>query len=356
MQKIIAIGLMSGTSLDGVDIAACEFFYVKGNWNFNILKADTIPYTEEWKERLGHLHNTGAATFWKTHVDYGHYLGLQVRDFLDSSEMQAEIICSHGHTILHRPDLGYTMQAGAGEAISAETGLPVVSDFRVLDVALGGQGAPLVPLGDRMLFNQYGACLNLGGFSNISFEINDHRIAFDICPCNIVLNRLANLSGQSHDEDGLMARQGKILEDLLEQLNALEYYELPPPKSLGREWLEEIFWPVLNVRNSKNSDLLKTSCEHIGFQIGKTLEDHKINTVLITGGGVHNSYLLETIQKKGSFEVIVPDSLLVDYKEALIFAFLGVLRWKGFKNVLSSVTGCKTDHSGGAVIYPFPDH
>jgi len=355
MERHLAVGLMSGTSLDGLDLAACEFILEKGKWRFRILEATTSSYPGEWQAKLKNLHQADALTFWKTHVAYGHYLGTKVNEFIKSTGFKADLVASHGHTVFHQPAEGITMQAGAGEAIAAQTRLPVVSDFRAADLALGGQGAPLVPIGDRLLFHQYGACLNIGGFSNISFENISGRTAFDVCPANIALNHLAGMIGHRFDRDGAMANEGRIDQPLLRKLNTLPYYTAPPPKSLGREWFEATFLPLLQAERQDVPDLLRTVCEHIGFQVGRALEDLKKTSVLVTGGGAHNSFLVNTMRKMTGHELVIPDNMIIDYKEALIFAFLGVLKRTGRTNILASVTGSQADHSGGAYYCLFPE-
>lgn len=345
---------MSGTSLDGLDLALCEFVEAPSGWEYRILRAETRPYTEEWRLRLSNVHTADALTFWKTHVEYGRYLGTQVREFLSLSPERPDVVCSHGHTVFHRPDEGYTMQIGAGEVLAAVTRLPVIYDFRSVDVALGGQGAPLVPMGDKLLFGDYPACLNIGGIANISFDREDKRIAFDICPANMVLNTLASRLGQPFDRDGLLASSGKADPDLLSKLNNLKYYKVSPPKSLGREWVEEEFFPLLDASGLEVKDLLRTCCEHVGVQAAGALAHSKPGRVLVTGGGARNTFLLETLRRHSSHDFIIPDPLLIDFKEALVFAFLGVLRLTGNVNTLSSVTGSAMDHSGGVAADPFP--
>ncbi|NQV03341.1 MAG: anhydro-N-acetylmuramic acid kinase, partial [Bacteroidia bacterium] len=266
----------------------------------------------------------------------------------------------------------WSTQIGKGAAIAAETGLPVVCDFRSTDVALGGQGAPLVPIGDQLLFTDYHYCLNLGGFANISFVQEGKRIAYDICPANMVLNTLANQAGQAFDDNGNMARSGKILPGLLESLNHLSYYHQPAPKSLGKEWVESTINPLLDPliqhpatlslrgaeaarepkqerRGNKIQDLLHTFCEHIAIQAGNNTGINRVDKLLITGGGAMNSYLVERIRHYAAPQIILPDLQTIHFKEALIFAFLGLLRWRNEINILSSVTGAKRDSVGGAI-------
>jgi anhydro-N-acetylmuramic acid kinase len=349
MQSFKAIGLMSGTSLDGVDLAACEFTLENGRWSYLIRAAHTFPYPEEWSVRLSGLPSGDAVTLARTHVEYGHFLGQLAKSFISSTGFTPLLIASHGHTIFHQPENGFTCQIGSGSAIAAETGLPVASDFRSLDVALGGQGAPLVPVGDRLLFGEYQACLNLGGFANVSMESHEGRIAFDICPVNIVLNHLAGKLGLAYDRDGENARKGKVHQDLLEELNQLDYYGQSYPKSLGREWVESCLYPVL-IRGKINTvDLLRTYSEHAAFQVTRAMEIAEVRKILVTGGGARNCFLIERFRHYSRNEFHLPDNSLIDFKEALVFAFLGVLRYKGDSNVLKSVTGCSRDHSGGMI-------
>ena len=338
------VGLMSGTSLDGVDLALCDI----SEHGYKVLKATTVPYPAEWRDRQSNLEKATAYEYALANVELGHYMGRLVRDFLKDTTLHVDAVASHGHTIFHRPQLGLTTQIGDGDAISAECNLPVVSNFRTLDVALGGQGAPLVPIGDRLLFGDYDACLNLGGIANISYESEGERIAFDICPCNMALNRLAGRLGLAYDRDGDNARRGNTHTCLKIKLDDLEYYSQAGPKSLGKEWFEEQFWPLVAGYDLPTEDLLATVNSHIAWQIARVLERKGIKTLLVTGGGALNSYLIETLEQYSPQTVItVPDTLTVNYKEAIIFALLGYLRLRGKVNTLHSVTGARRDSCGG---------
>ncbi len=340
---------MSGTSLDGLDIAHCAFEWMDGKWHYTITHAETIPYTPEWKSRLATAADDTALGFVQTDIEYGHLLGHLSKDFIDKHRLKPDLIASHGHTVFHQPDKRITSQIGRGPAIAAETGIPVACDFRALDVALGGQGAPLVPIGDRLLFGDYHYCLNLGGFANISFEQDENRLAFDICPANIVLNKLAEKNGKSFDQEGKMAREGKIIPVILEPLNALPYYRQPAPKSLGKEWVQQHIWPLLNNSGQELRDLLSTYTEHIAIQVSRILSDNPENTMLTTGGGAFNDYLIERIRKHTKTEVLLPDPDTINFKEALVFAFLGVLRLRNETNCLKSVTGASRNSIGGTI-------
>ena len=340
---------MSGTSLDGLDIAFCEFNFKENSWGYKILCAETIPYTDHWSETLSTLESGSSLDLVTADIEYGHLLGRLTSDFIDRNKVVPDFIASHGHTIFHQPGRKITSQIGRGSAISAETGLRVVCDFRSLDVALGGQGAPLVPIGDELLFHDFDFCLNIGGFANISFNTGKHRIAYDVCPANIVMNQLASLEGHEYDQDGRLAQGGRIDEQLLDILNDLPYYKLSFPKSLGKEWVVQHVFPMLKKSQQPVKDLLATLCEHIAMQVASATGNQKDKTLLITGGGAYNKFLISRIRHHAAPEIIIPDAYTVNFKESLIFAFLGLLRWRNEINCLKSVTGAVRDSSGGAI-------
>ena len=349
-NSIQIIGLMSGTSLDGLDVAACEFSYSSQKWNYQILAAETYSYSDQWQQRLQTLDKQDAQTFVQTDIEYGHLLGTFVNRFMQEYSIKPDYIASHGHTIFHQPNAGFTSQIGNGAALAATTGINAVCDFRSTDVALGGQGAPLVPIGDELLFSDYDYCLNIGGFSNISFDENGLRKAFDISPANMALNYFANKENQAFDKDGQLAKKGKIQKDLFEALNAIDFYNEFASKSLGKEWFETVFLPVISSFDYSNHDMLATITEHIAFQINRAIKETKNKKMLMTGGGVKNTFLTERIASYlPEMELVIPDKLLIDYKEALIFAFLGCLRVENQINCLKTVTGGKRNHIAGAI-------
>jgi len=349
MNNYKAVGVMSGTSLDGVDIAYCIFSEDKGKWLYRIECAETAPYDKIWKETLGTLENSTASHFIEIHKNYGHFLGKLICGFITKNKLQPDLIASHGHTVFHQPEKQITCQIGDGAAIAAECGIPVVCDFRSGDVAFGGQGAPLVPIGDKFLFPGFEYCLNLGGFANISYEYHAKRIAFDISPVNIVLNRLASLLGKDYDNKGRLAASGKLNRSLLSDLNGLGYYHLNPPKSLGREWLQENIQPVMDKYAVPVQDKLYTFCEHIGMQVSRAIKDMSHGRMIITGGGAYNDFLISRIRAYLNHEIFIPDNKTIEFKEALIFAFLGVLRMRSEINCFCSVTGASRDSICGAV-------
>jgi len=345
-----AIGMMSGTSLDGLDLAYCHFKKDDSGWSFSIPEARTIAYPAEWVHRLQTCHELEGYALINLHKTYGKFLAEKVLQFVSSHSLEPDLLASHGHTVFHKPGEGVTFQLGDGFVLAAETGLRVVYDFRSEDIALGGQGAPLVPIGDRLLFGKFDICLNLGGFSNLSFEEKGERIAFDPSPANLALNFLMNRLNKEFDKDGETGKKGMINSKLLDELNRLPYYQRTGARSLGREWLDETFFPVLNCYNMSLEDKLRSVYEHIACQITRPVAHLRRGKMLVTGGGAHNKFLIERIRAHTFHEVILPEKKIIDFKEALIFAFLGVLRLRNEVNCLASVTGACRDHSGGVIV------
>lgn len=352
MKKYNAIGMMSGTSLDGVDIAFCEFTLDK-YWTYKILYAQTFKYSPEWKVKLSDLENSSARDYALAEIEYSKYVAGLIQGFIEEHKLQADLISAHGHTIFHEPQKGLTHQLLDGSVIAATCNIPVALNFRKSDVALGGQGAPLVPVGDDYLFPGIDYCLNLGGFANISYDENGFRKAFDICPANMALNYLASLNNAEFDLNGKMAKEGRLDTDLLMSLNNLPYYKIKPPKSLGKEWYSEHFLPLLEKNTSSVQNKLHTVCHHISDQIKNILEGKTANyKMLITGGGTYNDFLFDLINQKTHLQIIKPDKHLIEYKEALIFALLGILRKEKQINAFSSVTGARRDSSAGCIFLP----
>lgn len=344
------IGLMSGTSLDGIDLVFVKF-KEENTYSFEILASESIEYSDLWKNKLKNAFNLSGEKIARLDSEYGLFLAEVINNFIDKNSLQnIDFIASHGQTIFHQPHLHYTTQIGNGAVISAETNLPVYCDFRKQDVALGGQGAPLVPIGDKYLFSAYEFCLNLGGFSNISFDQNNQRLAFDICPVNIVMNHYTEKIGLAFDEEGKIARSGKLNEDLLNKLNSLEFYQSEKPKSLGYEFVVETIFPIIDQCNLPMEDVLRTYVEHIAIQITKVIDKNSTNTAvktLVTGGGAFNQFLIERMQFFTRNELVIPSKEIIDFKEAIIFGFLGVLKSQEKVNCLKSVTGAQKDHSSG---------
>ncbi len=356
MKNTRVIGLMSGTSLDGLDICYVVFSENNEKWTTTEVITRTIKYSIDWEEKLASAFYADTKDIDLLNLSYGKLIAKNVNDFIHENNLAGKVdfIASHGHTIFHQPDQGITLQIGDGQIIADETKLEVISDFRSLDVSLGGQGAPLVPVGDELLFSAYDACLNLGGFANISYNKKPSRSAFDISPCNLPLNKVMQSFFQKpFDSNGENAAKGKVNEDLLKILNNLSYYKKEAPKSLGVEWLNEVFYPILD-RNKKITpeNLLRTVLEHETDQISRVINKLNLKTVLITGGGVWNKFFINRLTMKTSSKIVIPSPEIVDFKEALIFAFLGVLRINGAINTYKSVTGAKKDSSGGVLTFP----
>lgn len=346
------IGVMSGTSLDGVDLTQIQFKVQNNKWSFEILESETIAYSSNWVKSLKTAVDYSKEQLEKLNQDYTQLLASIISAFIEKHKIEnLDAVCSHGHTILHQPQNGFTLQIGNLPEIASLIHQTVVCDFRVQDVQLGGQGAPLVPIGDRILFPEYDYCMNLGGFSNVSFELDQQRIAFDISPVNTVLNFYANQLGFDYDDKGTISRTGKNNTTLLNDLNALDFYQKKHPKSLGFEFVKETVLPLIESFEIAIEDKLHTFTEHVAQQIALALPNKK-GSLYITGGGAYNDFLIERIQScLPEMKIIIPSAKILEFKEALIFALLGVLKLRGEINVLSSVTGAEMDHSSGNVYY-----
>ena len=373
---------MSGSSLDGLDIALVRFAVESADetsanpeYRFQIIQAETLPYPEHWKKQLAEAFQQRPQDLVQLDKDYGKYLGEQVRNFAQKHNAEPDFVASHGHTIFHRPEEHYTLQIGDGQELAKACGFTVVNDFRTEDVGKGGQGAPLVPIGDKLLFADYEMCLNIGGIANISYDDNGRRIAYDLCIANQALNYLAQMDGLDYDKDGDLARSGKVNFDLLKKLNNSPFFMQEPPKSLGREYFEMYQKGLLDEgRKTKDTrrgtaghetrdygtrdadlsiaDMLATFVEHIALQISIPISLLPKGKVLVTGGGARNKFLMERLQARTKHEVVIPEKEIIDYKEALIFAFLGLRRLEGKTNVLASVTGATSDSCSGRIWKP----
>ncbi len=350
---------MSGSSLDGLDIAHVQLEEVRGQWSFSILHADCIAYNEQLTNQLKNAANMSVADFLKLDTSYGHYLGTQVKAFIDNFDLEHQVhfIVSHGHTVFHDPQSHTTYQIGKGANIAAVTELPVINDLRAIDVALGGQGAPIVPIGDKLLFGEYDFLLNIGGIANITFQNTaTGSLAFDVCPANQVLNSLALRAGKNMDEGGAMAAAGSVIPALLQLQNDNVYYSQQAPKSLSNEAAMHIATALINSNDHSTNDLLHTACVHIATMVANAVKqygaDKENMTMLVTGGGAFNTFLVHMLQQQLNsmqVNVVVPDADVVHYKEAVIMALIGVLRWREDVNVLSSVTDASKDSVGGCL-------
>lgn len=344
------IGLMSGTSCDGLDIAACSFYEEGTNFFFKLHDAVTVQYSDSFRNRLRGSTSLNGRELRILDIDFAIFSAKAILEFSSERGIKPAMISSHGHTVFHVPSEGYTMQIGCGATIASLTGITTICDFRQADIALGGQGAPLVPIGDYFLFNQYSKCLNLGGFANISVHGGEKNIAFDICPLNIVLNGLAESMGFQFDRGGRAASEGIVIQSMLDLLNELPFYDLHAPKSLGLEWVIEFINPIVRKyeKSYEINHLMRTFVEHFAIQISKILNQTPGKT-LATGGGVYNDFLISRIQHHCFLPLEIPDKKLIDFKEAIIFSFLGYLRANQRKNVLRNCTGARRDSVSGAL-------
>ncbi|NOX85467.1 MAG: anhydro-N-acetylmuramic acid kinase [Chlorobi bacterium] len=347
-----ALGIMSGSSLDGVDMALCEFVRNEGIWSFNMIKAITCPYSEEWKITLRSLPGKSHEEITKTDLEYGRFLGELVNEFLFDCYEKPELIASHGHTIFHEPEKGYTLQIGDGQTIATVTGITTINNFRSKDIELGGQGAPLVPIGDQLLFAGYDFCLNIGGIANISFESDGKRLAFDVCPANQLLNYLSLQLGAQFDDNGFFAGLGKLNTELFDLLNADPYYKRETPKSLSNQYVIDSFIPKIEKADLTVEDKLYTVVKHIAFQVNRAVSRFPAGKMLITGGGAHNGFLVKAIELETKHTIVIPETEIIDFKEAVIFALMGVLRLRNEVNCLASVTGARKDSSCGVIFRP----
>jgi anhydro-N-acetylmuramic acid kinase len=350
-ETYTVIGLMSGTSGDGLDIAYCSF--TKNNsWSYQIEIAETVSFTTELAQQLKFSHELSALDLSLLDVRFGKWMGECVKTFCNKHQIRPLAVASHGHTVFHQPHLGLSLQIGNGWALHQAAELPVINDFRMNDIQWGGQGAPLVPIGDHLLFEEMDFCLNLGGIANISFISNTQRIAFDVCPFNLLLNEFANKKGLAFDNGGQLAKSGIPSTALLSELNAIEFYKKSTAKSLGREDLDQYFSIINRYSELSIEDVLSTLIEHYSYQIHQTLTPKSTKQkILITGGGAYNTYFIESLVKTigENFEIVPATPQLIEYKEALIFAFLGVLRLRNEINTLASVTGASKNTIGGII-------
>jgi len=347
------IGLMSGTSGDGLDIAYCSY-ELHHQWSYEILDAITVPFPDDLGQKLMNCHRLSALELALLDVAFGKWMGEKVREYSSEKHIKPLAVCSHGHTVFHQPAKGLSLQIGNGWALHQASGQKVINDFRMQDVQLGGQGAPLVPIGDSLLFPMIDFCINLGGIANISMKSAAERIAFDTCPFNLMLNAQANILGAEYDKDGTWAKEGVLNEKLFNALNTLPYYSKSSSKSLGREDLEDDFMPLVISSGLSEKDILRTLVEHYAFQIAKVIKQYQSTdqpSVLITGGGAYNLFFIEQLSSKldHKWNHTVATSELIEFKEALIFGFLGVLRLRNENNCLASVTGASNDSSGGVI-------
>jgi anhydro-N-acetylmuramic acid kinase len=351
-NAISALGIMSGSSLDGIDLAFCKFNCENNTWHYSIEIAETVEYTDFWRDKLTSAQALPSNELLRLDVEYGNFLGETVAHFIIKNQLKPDLVASHGHTLFHEPEFGYSFQLGRGAFIAKQIRTTVVSDFRNADINLGGQGAPLVPIGDELLFGEYQACVNIGGIANLSYNSEGDRLGYDICGANQLLNSLSAEIGLPFDAGGQLASSGVIDVALLERLNSDSYFKAPAPKSLSNQYVVENFVSALADTQIPLSNRLATAVSHLSHQIANTLNQIPVGKVLVTGGGAHNHFLIQSIQSITSHKLVVPEAQLVDFKEALVFAFMGVLRVQNKVNCLASVTGASCNSIGGVINLP----
>lgn len=348
MKSYNVLGLMSGTSLDGLDMVFARF-YQKDGWKYEIYHCVSIPYNTLMKRKLLDAINYSAIQLYELENELSAFWVQAIKSQKTFSNFKPDFVSMHGHTVFHQPQKGFTVQIGNANLISAELNLPVIYDFRSKDVAFGGQGAPLVPTGDYYLFSQFNSCVNLGGIANISFVQDTEIIAFDICPFNIIFNHLSEFIDKDFDEGGKIAEKGNCNIELYKALNEIDYYKQKSPKSLGIELINDTYLRIIQSFNITIEDKMRTYAEHCSEKISNSL---KGSQALLSGGGAFNSFVVQLIKNKSKSRIIIPDKDIVNYKEALIFGFLGVLRWENEINVFKSVTGASKNTSCGTIVFP----
>lgn len=349
------IGLMSGSSLDGIDIAYSVFSNSEKGWSFTLQHSACIAWDEDLRDELKVATQLSGKDLWHLHAKTGKYFGETIHAFVTRFALQEQVdfIASHGHTIFHFPEQHFTTQIGDGAQIAAVTGFPTIVDFRSKDIALHGNGAPVVPIGEKFLFSTNKLFLNIGGIANISYHNGESVIGFDVCCANQLLNYLSLQIDKPFDENGTIASMGLVRQDLLDQLNQLSFFTLPFPKSLDNGFSKHELIPIINTFDYSVADKLATCCEHIATQIKESTAFilDKQEPIFVTGGGAFNRYLIQRIEMLTKRSVVVPNADIVNYKEALIIAFMGVLRWRNEVNVLQTVTGAKANSVNGAIYY-----
>jgi len=345
---MIIAGVMSGSSLDGLDIAIVHF---SPNSDWQLLWSYDIPYTPEWVSRLKNYHLLSSTEYVSLKFDFSRYIGELVGDALGDYSGNVDYVSFHGHTLLHLPEKGITEQIGNGGVLAAILNIPTITDFRTQDVTKGGVGTPLAPLVELNLFKGHDYYLNLGGIANITKLIDAAKLmAYDVCPCNQVLNYFSNQMGKDYDEGGEIARSGTINKNLIDYLNSIPYFDQNPPKSLDNNWIMNEVIP--NFPAGKIEDTLHTFCNWVAECIANEVEESKASSLMVSGGGAHNTYFMECLTSRLSSkncELHLPSKEIIDFKEAILMSLMAYKYINGESNVLCSVTGASSDSIGGAL-------
>jgi len=353
MKQVKVIGIMSGSSLDGLDVDFSFFSETKAGWTYQNITSATISFPGELHSRLKNADQIFGKELTKLDIDFGNWVGKKIMEFCENCEQVPDLISSHGHTIFHEPENEFTLQIGSAQCIAQKTKLPVISDFRLKDIVKGGQGAPLVVIGEKLLLREYKSFLNLGGIANLTLFEEGKIKSFDIAPCNQVLNHFSKKLGLAYDAEGEWARRGAVDKEWLEYLKTVSYFKKNPPKSLANQFTSQY---VLKSYPTKTEDALNTYCYFLKYELEKWIKNllpgKQEVPILATGGGAKNTFLMEVFNQSPFLDLIAADEHLVDYKEAMIFGFLGALRWFDQINILSAATGANSDSCSGTIYYP----
>lgn len=362
------LGVMSGSSMDGLDLAFIRLNTEVGkpgllSASYELLHGATMPIPEELLNQLKYSSKLDALSLLTLDQDFGSWAGKAIDTAIKQTSFSPSLIGFHGHTVFHFPDRKVSFQLGHGAVLSAYTQLPVVTDFRSQDMALGGQGAPMVSIAEKWLWPDYSGFLNLGGICNITLKKTKEAYeSADIWVCNQILNHLAREVGHSYDDRGLIAAKGLPIDELIEALLLAEWFEKKAPKSLDNSYLYEEVIPLFNkYRDYSTGDKLHSAV----IVIAKAIANH-VNAVyhseaiqggiMLTGGGALNDFLVEKIRAELTCDIFLPDLETIQFKEAIMVAFAGWLRWRGLPNFIKEATGAKSDAIGGVLHIPaLPD-
>lgn len=360
MKNYHVLGVMTGSSLDGVDIVYTKITASEKKYSYEILMTDCVKMPAKWKLRISQLVLQNAVTYLKTSAFFGQFLGEILLDFITRNQIenQLDFIASHGQTIFHQPENKFSSQIGDGSVIAAITGFPVICDFRSVDVALGGQGAPVAPIANKLFYPEYSLFLNLGGIGNLAANINGKYVAFDFTAVNLILDKIAKELELEYDDEGKIAAFGNFSETLFDSLNHSIYYNKSYPKSLSGGWVSKVMLPIISRSPLSHADKLHTVVYHVAYQLKnaismieakENISFSKNDKMLATGGGVFNRFLMQIIQEKIGVSVTIPDHQIIKFNEAVLMALMGVMRVRQETNIMSSVTGATYDTIGGAI-------
>lgn len=353
------IGVMSGTSLDGIDIALCEINSVK----CVCIHSAEFPFEPKLKEDVLRAINSPVTLSFIGELDtrLGELFAQAILSFIQDNQIDAQKIRAiglHGQTLWHQPngDFPFSMQLGNPNVVSVQTALAVVADFRGKDIALGGQGAPFAPAFHKEIFGALGrktAVVNIGGMANITF-LNDALSGYDTGPGNVLMDYwISQTKNLPYDKEGIFAACGRVNEALLQSFLSDDYFHKIPPKSTGREYFNPTWlsnhMPIF--QTLQEEDIQRTLLELTAQTITDALQNSSVELLIVCGGGAKNSFLMQRLHELAQIEVTTSDTYGVsgDFMEAMAFAWLAYKRIHLEKVELSSVTGAKEDAILGAL-------